>query len=300
MTGVAIRSSVLRVLACAAAFAACGAIAARADAPASRIVSTSPSVTETLFALGLGDRVVGVSRYCRYPDGVRALPKVGTFLRPDAELIARLRPDLVIVTPDAQSRIEAHLSTLGIRHVSVARGTLAGVYSTIRVVGEAAGVPDRAEALVADIRRELDRVKAAVAGRPARRMLLLVGRRPGMLADLVGVGHDSYLNDVIAIAGGVNVLDDPALPQYPHLSLESILRLAPDVIVDAADDMGDAPEARGARRAQTERLWQAQPLVAASGSRVYVAATEAFVVPGPRVVEVARALAAWLHGARFP
>lgn len=116
-----------------------------------------------------------------------------------------------------------------------------------------------------------------------------------MLADLVGVGRDSYLNDLIAIAGGTNVLNDPTLPDYPRLSLESVLRLAPDVIVDAADDMGDAPEARAARQRQTERLWQEQPLIAASGASVYVATTEAFVVPGPRVVDAARLLAGWLH-----
>src|SRR5260221_6540921 len=70
--------------------------ASRAAIPA-RIVSTSPSITETLFALGLGDRVVGVSTYCRFPAAAAKLPKVGTFLKPDAELIAGLRPDLVIV-----------------------------------------------------------------------------------------------------------------------------------------------------------------------------------------------------------
>src|SRR5689334_16231395 len=68
----------------------------RAEEPR-RIVSTSPSITETLFALGLGDRVIGVSQYCRYPPEVTKLPKVGTFLAPDAERIAALRPDLVVI-----------------------------------------------------------------------------------------------------------------------------------------------------------------------------------------------------------
>src|SRR6476620_7807095 len=102
-------------------------LALAAFAQPSRIVSTSPSITETLFALGLGDRVVGVSTFCRYPDAVKALPKVGTFLKPQAEVIARLRPDLVIVHGGPHD-VARQLSTLAIRTISVDRGTLPSVY----------------------------------------------------------------------------------------------------------------------------------------------------------------------------
>ena len=86
-------------------------------------MSTSPSITETLFALGLGDRVVGVSTYCRYPAAVAALPKVGTFLKPDAEMIARLKPDLVFVHK-GPNNVLAQLGTLGIKTAVVDRGSL--------------------------------------------------------------------------------------------------------------------------------------------------------------------------------
>ena len=97
--------------------------AVRAATP-SRIVSTSPSITETLFALGLGDRVVGVSEYCRFPPAVLKLPKVGTFLKPDAEPIAGLRPDLVFVH-ELSSGIDRRLAALRIPFVVVDQGTLA-------------------------------------------------------------------------------------------------------------------------------------------------------------------------------
>ena len=129
-----------------------------------RIVSTSPSITETLFALGLGDRVVGVSTYCRYPEIVKTLPKVGTFLRPDTEVIARLRPDLVIVHAGPHDVVR-QLATLGIQPVTVDRGTLPGVYSSIRAIGTAAGAGDRAEQLVVELHGRLDRVRTAIAGR---------------------------------------------------------------------------------------------------------------------------------------
>jgi iron complex transport system substrate-binding protein len=275
-----------------ATLSATGAGAAAATAEPRRIVSTSPTVTETLFALGLGDRVVGVSRHCRYPAAAAALPKIGTFLKPDAELIARLRPDLVVMH-ETHTATAARLKSLSIRYITVERGTLASVFSNIRDIGSAAGIVERATALVGDLQRQLARVRQSVAGRPPKRALIIVGRRLGALTDLVAAGRGTYLNDLIGIAGGVNVLDDPKLPEYPRISLETVIRLDPDVIIDAAD-MGEQIDA--SRISRTEELWAAQPLVKASGIRVDGVSEEAFVTPGPRVIDVARQLARFLHG----
>src|SRR5947207_15650924 len=125
------------------------AFASALIAQPARIVSTSPSITETLFALGLGDRVVGVSTFCRFPPAVLGLPKVGTFLKPDAELIAGLRPDLVVVH-ELSTGIDRRLTSLRIPFVVVDRGTLASVFSSIRQIARAAGEPARGESLVAD------------------------------------------------------------------------------------------------------------------------------------------------------
>jgi iron complex transport system substrate-binding protein len=249
-------------------------------------------VTETLFALGLGDRVVGVSRYCRYPAAVASLPKIGTFLKPDAELIARLRPDLVVIH-ESHTATAQRLASLSISYVSVERGTLASVFSNIRDIGAAAGAVDRATVLVRDLEQQLARVRQAVAGRPPKRVLIIVGRRAGTLNDIVAAGRGTYLHDLSGIAGGVNVLDDPKLPEYPRISLESVIRLKPDVIIDAAD-MGDQIDDTRIRR--TEALWSAQPLVTASKMHVHAVTGEAFVTPGPRVTDVARELARYLHG----
>jgi iron complex transport system substrate-binding protein len=259
---------------------ACVVTTAVAAATPTRIVSTSPSITESLFALGLGSRVVGVSSFCRYPAEVVTLPKVGSYLRPETEVIARLRPDLVLVNA-GPNQAERQLTTLGIRAVTVAPGSLASVYSTIRTIGEAAGVPDRATALVADLSTRLDRVHVAVAGRPPKRVLVIVGRRTGTLTDLIAVGSRTYLGELIHVAGGVNVLGGDQLPQYPRISMETVIRLAPDVLVDAAD-MGEALESRRRRQAETEAMWHLT--------------SDAFLVPGPRIVEVAGTLASWLHG----
>jgi ABC-type hemin transport system substrate-binding protein len=263
------------------------------DIPA-RIVSTSPSITETLFALGLGDRVVGVSTYCRYPAAVASLPKVGTFLKPDAETIARLKPDLVVVHK-GPNNVLAQLGTLGVRTAVVNPGALPSVFETIREISAAAGVPDRGVRLVGDLTAGLDRVKASVAGRTPRKILIIVGRRTGTLTDIIAVGPGSYLHDIATIAGGSNVLAATAL-QYPRISMETVISLAPDVIVDVGE-MGESPADSDRRRQITEGLWRSQTLVKAVRERnVHAVHDEAFVVPGPRIIVVARALARWLHG----
>jgi iron complex transport system substrate-binding protein len=265
-----------------------------------RIVSTSPSITETLFALGLGPSVVGVSRYCRYPPEVAALPKVGSFLEPDVEAIARLSPDLVIVHTTADG-LEGRLSALGLRFVAVDRTSgLAGVYDTMTRVGAAAGVPDRAQALVSETKARLAQIQESAARHPRRRVLLIVGRRPGTLADIVAVGGKAYLGELLRIAGGSNVLDDPSLPEYPRISLETVIRLRPDVLIDTGD-MGDTAEDRERNGRANEALWRGHSLVAAAGiSRIFAATTDALVVPGPRVIDAAQWLRSLIQEGRVP
>jgi iron complex transport system substrate-binding protein len=159
-------------------------------------------------------------------------------------------------------------------------------------------------------------------------VLIVVSRSAGGLSDLVAVGRGSYLHELVGVAGGVNVLDDPGLPRkldrqipnqrsqvfsprgagqsdtalarrslasYPRISMETVIRLAPDVIVDAAD-MGDTVEEHVRRRPVTEALWKRQTSVAAARTGgVHAVTSDAFVVPGPRMVEAAETLAGWLR-----
>src|SRR5580658_4061663 len=182
-----------------------------AQAQPSRIVSTFPSITETLFALGAGDRVVGVSNYCRYPSAALSLPKVGSYTKPDPEKIALLRPDLVFIQKSA-ANLADRLDALGIKHVAVTVGSLAEVYSMIRDIGRAVGLQDRAEKLNGDIRSRLDAVRAQAAGRP--KVLIVVGRTPGTLTGLKAAGPSPYIGELLEIAGGRNVLAGTAIA-YP-------------------------------------------------------------------------------------
>jgi len=259
-----------------------------------RIVSTSPSATEMLFALGLGDRVVAVSQFCRYPPQVTSLPKVGTILRPDLERIVTLRPDLVVIS-DKNAEFGDRLAAAQIPFVAVATTSLADISSAMVRIGAAAGVEAHARAVVADMVQRLERIqrRSPVSGRP--KVLLIMGRTADSLTGIIAVGAGSYLNELVTIAGGVNVVAGVSTVPHPKLSLESILRMDPDVIVDTID-MGATERDRARRNLLSRALWQRyQTLSAVRTDRVHAAETDALFVPGPRVVDAAEWLAQVIH-----
>ena len=258
-----------------------------------RIVSPAPSATELLYALGLGDRVVGVTTFCHYPPEAARKPKIGDYLHPSLEAIAGLRPDLVVSEASGVRHAE-RLSALDLNVLEIDDATLAGIYDSIRRIGQAAGVAARADAVCAGMRAQFDAIRAAVAHLPRRRVLFLVGRTPGRIEDLVAAGRASHLDELLEIAGGENVFRD-SIAAYAKIPLEELLARNPEVIVD----MGEMSETVGVTEEQKRAvvaLWGRYPsLAAVRQHRVYAVASDIFVVPGPRVVDAARALARMLH-----
>ena len=263
---------------------------------ARRIVSTAPSLTETLFALDLGSRVVGVSQYCEWPAEVKTLPRVGTYVQPNTEAITRLRPDLVLLER-ASNEVAGRLNAVHIRFVEVPHGTLAQTFAGIGVIAQAAGVPERGAALSARLQAGLAQVRAAAAKGPRVRVLMIVDRRPGLLSDLIAVGPGNYENELLEAAGGSNVLARPGIMSYPRISLETVLREDPEVIIDLTD-AHDTDAQHIAARAADRLLWMhEQGLRSARSGRIFVADSTVFIVPGPRMVEAAQRLFELLHGA---
>jgi iron complex transport system substrate-binding protein len=253
-----------------------------------RIVSTAPSFTETLFALGAGKRVVAVSTYCHFPPEADKLPRIGTYLAPNIEAIARLRPDLVLVHAE-QAQQNAQMQRLGLKILSLRNTTLADTMESIQRTGEAIGAAAQAKTLEQQIKARFAAIEKTSQGKPRRTLLFIVGRTPGRLEGMIAVGKGSYLNELIRIAGGRNVLDDSPVA-YPHLSMEGILRLNPDVIVD----MGDMSVTENVTKAHIDavrKLWELQKakVRAVRENRLYPVAADIFVVPGPRVTDAAEA-----------
>jgi iron complex transport system substrate-binding protein len=260
-----------------------------------RIVSTSPSITETLFALGVGDRVVGVSRFSSYPPEVQKLPRVGSYVQPDVEAIARLAPDLVILEQGA-SDVTERLQALHIVFIQVPNSTLQDIFTGIQHIAQTAGVPQRSAGLIAQIRNSLDQIAARAKSLPSPRVLVVVDRRQGTLTGLVAVGPNNYVNQVLAIAGGTNILAKPGVPQYPQISLETVLREDPDVIIDLSGTQ-ETEAARVASQDATLALWgQYRDLAAVRSGHVYAGTASSLVVPGPRTPIAAQRLFDFVHG----
>ena len=266
-------------------------------AGAQGIVSTAPSFTEVLFALGVGERVVAVSQYCHFPREVDRLPRVGSYLQPNIEAIARLRPELVLVHAE-QKQAVAQLRALGLKVLILRNTSLEDTFGSIRAIADAVGDGARGAKLEGELRSRLAAVEKQAAGQPRRTLLFVVGRTPGRLEGMIAAGKGSFLNELIRIAGGRNVLADSPVA-YPRISIEAVLRLDPDVIVD----MGDMSVTSGVTPQHIRsvlNLWEAQSglVRAAAKGNVHAVAADIFVVPGPRVVEAAEAFAKMMRAVR--
>jgi iron complex transport system substrate-binding protein len=262
-------------------------------APPQRIVSTAPSITEMLYALGLGDRVVGVTTYCRYPPEARLKPKIGDYTSPNLEAIAALKPDLVIIQTNPVHLAE-RLAVLHLKSLEVSQENIAGLYESMRVVGDATGTQAAAARLSASIRTSLDKVRQRTAALPRTKVMFVIGRAPNRLDGLIVVGSASYLNEIIQIAGGENVFRDTRAA-YPSIGLEQVLARNPQVIVDMGD-MSDTDGVTDQHKREVVDLWQRlSTLDAVKQHRVFAVAADIFVVPGPRVVNAAEEFARMLH-----
>jgi iron complex transport system substrate-binding protein len=262
-------------------------------APPQRIVSTTPSITELLYALGLGDRVVGVTRFCRYPPEAQQKPKIGDYINPNLEAIAALRPDLVIIQTNPV-RLAEKLASVRLRSVEVNQENIEAIYNSIRVIGDATETAPRAAALIDSIRKGLEEIRTRAASLPRTRMIFVVGRSPNRLDGLIVAGRASYLNEVIDLAGGQNVFRD-AVAAYPAVSLEQVIARRPEIIIDMGD-MSDTVGVSDEHKRAVERLWtQSSAATAIKPRRVFAVASDIFVVPGPRVVDAARAFFDMLH-----
>lgn len=268
-------------------------LAAALNAAPARIVSTTPGITEILYALGLGDRVAGVTDYCHYPPDALRKPKIGTYTQPNLEAIAALRPDLVIIQVNP-IQLGAKLRALKLNVLEIDHENVERLFASIGAVGRAAGAGDAARQLTARLRGDLDAIRIRAAVLPRRKLMFLVGRSANSLEGMMAVGGSSYLNELMELAGGENIFRG-AVAAYPRISIEEILARNPDVIVD----MGEMAETTGVTAAQEQRvvrLWQRYPtLKAVAGGRVYAVAADIFVVPGPRIVDAAREFARMLH-----
>ncbi len=245
---------------------------------ARRIVSLAPSITEILFALGLGERVVGVTALCDYPPEAKRKPKVGD-ANISPERVLALKPDLVVAHELLNSRVIPVLRRLGVRVLSANPNTFEKLFAFIVQIGRAAGVPRRAEQLVRQMKARMERVQRRVQRIRARpRVLFVIGLEP-----LWASGRGTFADDLIRRAGGTNALGS-TMQGFRAISLETALACRPEVIVLA----GPKKQAILA-----DPRWRPTPAI--QRQRVYEVNPDLYLRESPRLIDALEQLAHLLH-----
>ena len=259
-----------------------------------RIVSTVPNFTEILFALGLEDRVVGVTDFCRYPPEASRKEKIGGFLNPNMEKIVSLEPDLILL-PKTKSALAQKIQGLGIPILEIPNETITDALNAITCIAQRTGAAERGESLRKRLEKDISSVQQSCAARDSVRTLIIVSHSPDSLKDLYAAAPGTFLDELLGIAGGANILPRGQI-LYPKISKESLVMLNPEAILDAAYSGYEftTDTLRGALGS-----WQSLPAIkAVKENRVYFITDPSITIPGPRVADSARFIAALLHPER--
>lgn len=255
-----------------------------------RIASLSPGLTETLFALGLGDQVVGVTRFCAYPPEARECTRVGGLLDPNYEALVAVRPDLVLITPFHRDQ-KGELERLGLHCEVVAQDTVADIRASFARVGTLCGREGAALSLTENMDARFGVVAERIAGRPRPRVLMVTSRnlQRTRIEEVYAVSTGSFLSDLLVLAGGENCVSG-AVAEYPALSAEGILQLDPEVILELTEkDPGPMLDAVLAP-------WRSlSGLRAVRDGRIHILGGPQYTIPGPRTVQTLEAIARFLH-----
>jgi iron complex transport system substrate-binding protein len=249
-----------------------------------RLISLAPSLTETVYALGAQDRLVGDTVYCDYPPDAQKKPKVGGVTDPNLEEIAALHPDLVLVTKDG-NRLETvrALESFGIPAYASNPRKVAEILTSTEKLAAVLNVPEAGKALADEMQHRLDALKAKLNGVSPKSVLFVVWTEP-----LISVGKDTFIADAIGRAGAVSIVD--STQDWPQVSMEEVAHLQPDYLVFAhsGSDVVD----HGFESLANLPGWR---ILNAVRARHYAVISDAVIRPAPRIISAIEDLAKQLH-----
>lgn len=270
-------------------------VVASDDLPANpqRIVSLAPNITEILFELDAGKRVVAVTRYDDFPPEVKSLPKIGGIIDVDLEAVLTQQPDLVVGTnAGTNDELIAKLKKSDIPYLFVQMNTLKEIYAGIQKFGDAIGRGDRASEVRTEMKSKIDAISHSTRENSARQnsrhaqrpsVLMVFGHDP-----LVAAGPGSFGHEMLELAGGQNVLEDAKSP-YPNVDIEKILSLNPDRIIDATITYNTSTtddDETAVQPSQDRNFWaKYDSLSAVKNKHVFYFENPVLLRPAPRLVE---------------
>jgi iron complex transport system substrate-binding protein len=252
-----------------------------------RIVSLAPDITEILFAMGLGDKIVAVSSDSDYPPAATTKSKVGSFWQPNTEAIIATKPDLVITLSfEQQKNVAESLNRLGYRILTVKTDQIEELWTAISQIGSATGCYETAKQLIESIKNRLNSIKLKYSNTDKVKVLWVIQAEPLRLA-----GRSTFINELIELAGGENAIG-PTIQQYPEISTEQLLVCGAQVIIQSSMDSDNIEKQQEAAKL----FWSKYPnLPAVKNNQIYVIDSDTVLRLGPRLPEGLEMIARYLH-----
>jgi len=255
-----------------------------------RIVSHVPAITEILFALGLAERVAGVSDYCNYPPQAELKPKVGGFFNPSVEMIVALNPDLVLTNGDVKYLV-TQLDELGITFIILYPEDIDGILENIELVGRVTATETRAREVIEDMQARISQVTTKVKGAPRVRVFYTFATTD--LNNPWTAGPGSFVDSLITLAGGENI-GAKAPAAWVQFNIEEVVSSDPEIIiVDASHGTAVTP----IEELKQHPVWR--QITAIKQNRVYPIDGDLVNRPGPRIVQALEEIASFLHPELF-
>ena len=251
-----------------------------------RIISLAPSNTEILFALGLGDKVIGVTSYDDYPAEALEVEKIGDFNGINLEKIIELEPDLVVNYGEGNEEENDRLEEAGINFIGFEPESIDAVLDTITRIGQLTGTVDEAKALTEDMKLKKDEILNKIKGTDSKKVFYEIWHDP-----LMAAGPGSFIDELMTLVGGDNVAKD-ADGEYPQFDLEQLVERNPQVYLTSADMPEKTPESI-AKRPGFENI------NAMIEGNVYVLDGNIVSRPGPRIIEALELIAKAIHPEKF-
>lgn len=250
----------------------------------------SPAITEIIFKIGAGDKVIAVTDFCTFPKETESLPKVGGILNPSYETIIALKPDLIIHHFDSL-KIQEFAINLGIDSLPVSLVNLENILSSILSIGEQLELQTTAGEFHRKLKNDIEFYRSRLKNHNNKSVLLLLGDSEDPMRDLYAVGRNSFLGELLALAGGENIIRE-SLAEYPKISREYIIKTSPEVIIIAG------PMANLTSKEKESRLKQwanFSTVRAVKSNNIHYIGEDYILLPGPRLLNIVDRFAKSIH-----
>lgn len=250
-----------------------------------RIISFAPNVTEMLFALGVEDKLVGVTRYCKSPSKAQEKEIIGDFLNPSLEKIVSLKPTKFISLEIRNPELKKILRLSKTKIVEIPNETIEEIFIGLRIVGDALEVRSKSDSIETALRNSLERIASENKIEDSLKVGIVIGRSDGSLEEIYVAGEETFYTELLGMLGVKNAFGDLE-GRYPTVSLEILLEINPDILIEIQ------PEFNKAKRQQAIEVWKELPnLLAVKNGKLKFLSGKSVAIPGVRIDETFEKLA---------